>query len=64
MPKREYYTPQEVAEMLKVTVGTVRNWYRSGELTVMRAGRAIRIKPSDLNKFLKIRGKSSDKAEE
>lgn len=58
MPKKEYYTVQEVAEMLKVTVQTVRNWYRSGDLTVMRAGRAIRVKPADLDKFLKIRGQN------
>lgn len=64
MPKREYYTPQEVAAMLKVTVQTVRNWYRSGDLTVMRAGRAIRIKPADLDKFLKVRGQNSVKSDE
>lgn len=35
---REYMTVTEVAEMLGVSLGTVRNWIRAGEVTSFKIG--------------------------
>ena len=49
----ELYTPQEVADYLKVDVRTVYRWLREGELNALRFRREYRISESDLRDFLK-----------
>lgn len=52
----ELLTVQEVAEYLKVNQQTVRNWVDREELTAVRAGaRRVRIRQSDLDRFLEQR---------
>lgn len=41
-------TPEEVAERLSVTVKTVREWLRTGELTGVKLGRIWRVREEDL----------------
>jgi len=47
--EHEYYTVREAADVLRVSVPTVRRWIRSGQLKAYRVGkRSIRISSSDL----------------
>ena len=50
-----YYTPQEIADKLKVSISSVRKWYASGKLESTKAGRMIRISEQQLDRFLKQR---------
>jgi len=51
----QLYTPQEVAEYLKVKPNTVYRWLRSGELSAIRFQREYRVSESDLREFLQAR---------
>jgi excisionase family DNA binding protein len=48
----QLYTPQEVADYLKVDVRTVYRWLREGEMNAIRFQREYRIGESDLQDFL------------
>jgi len=48
----QLYTPQEVADYLKVDVRTVYKWLREGELNALRFRREYRISETDLRDFL------------
>ena len=48
----EYLTPDEIAERLRVTGKTVRQWCRLGKLKAIRAGKQWRVTPGDLHTFL------------
>jgi acetyl-CoA synthetase len=48
----QLYTPQEVADYLKVDVRTVYRWLRDGELHALRFRREYRISETDLRDFL------------
>ena len=47
----QLYTPQEVADYLKVDVRTVYRWLREGEMNAIRFQREYRIGESDLQDF-------------
>lgn len=48
-----YYTTEEVAELLKVNVESVRRWVRDGKLgSVKLSGKFIRISQDDLDAFI------------
>ena len=49
----EFYTPDEVAERLKITANTVRRWCRTGVLPSIKVGLSRRIKKEDLDKVEK-----------
>ena len=49
----QLYTPQEVADYLKVDVRTVYRWLRDGEMNALRFRREYRISETDLRTFLK-----------
>lgn len=54
----EVYTVQEVAQNLKVSERTVRNWIESGELPAFPIGkRGYRISRADLQAFIDERKK-------
>lgn len=53
--KIEYFTLEEVADMLKVAYLTVYRWVRSGKLEDVKAGKQYRIEKSKLDKFLTTR---------
>jgi excisionase family DNA binding protein len=48
----QLYTPQEVADYLKVDVRTVYRWLRKGEMNAIRFQREYRVAESDLKEFL------------
>ena len=45
-------TPEEVADILRVTRRTVYEWLRTGRLRGLKAGPFWRIRPEDLARFL------------
>jgi len=47
-----FLTPQEVSDVLRVSVYTVRRWIKEGELPAYKVGRFWRIKQGDLDKWL------------
>ena len=49
----KFYTVVEVAEILKVTEGTIRDWIRKGKLGATKLGgtKTVRISEEDLTKF-------------
>lgn len=49
-------SPREVAEILSVTPGAVRNWVRKGKLRGYKAGRLIRVRMEDVEAFLQGKG--------
>jgi len=55
MAEMTYYTPQEVAEILKVHRRSITRWIREGRLTAVRVGQQYRISKQDLEKFLEQR---------
>ncbi len=52
MLSRPFYTTQEIAELLKVSEATVRNWIHDEELRAVRIGRDFRVAARDLEAFL------------
>jgi excisionase family DNA binding protein len=64
MPK--YYTPEEVAQELRVTRRTVYEWLTSGRLRGMRAGNRWRVDLRDLEAFMQPGrgGRQTDEAAE
>jgi len=46
----QYYTPEEVAKILKVHLNTIYNWLASGELKGCKVGDLWRIRREDLPK--------------
>ena len=51
--EEKVYTVEEIAELLKVKVYTVREWLRTGKLKGFKmGGRVWRVKESELDKFI------------
>lgn len=48
----EYYTLQEVAELLKVKYLTIFRWVRSGKLPAYKFGKQYRVSKQILQKFI------------
>mgnify|MGYP001067158726 CR=1 FL=1 len=48
----KYFTVQEVADSLKVSSQTVRNWITSGELKALKLKYNVRITEKDLKEFI------------
>ncbi len=59
-----YYTPQEVAERLKLRVHTVYDYIRKGRLPAVRLGNRCRIAQADLEAFLARTGAPVSRAGE
>jgi len=50
--RRSFLTPQEVSDLLRVSVYTVRRWIKEGDLPAYKVGRGWRIEEDDLNTWL------------
>jgi len=48
----EYYTPQEIANKLKIDIRTVYRWIKEGSLKAVKIGRFWRISESELKRLL------------
>ena len=51
-PIDKLYTPEEVAEVLRVKTRTVMEWLRQGKLKGVKLGKLWRIKESELSAFI------------
>lgn len=47
-----FYTPQEVADKLKVNIRTIYRWIREGKLKAVKVGELWRISEKELYKLL------------
>jgi excisionase family DNA binding protein len=65
-PMPKYYTPEEVAQELRVTRRTVYEWLTTGRLRGMRAGNRWRVDVQDLETFIQPggSGRAGDEAAE
>jgi excisionase family DNA binding protein len=48
----EFLTVEEIANTLKVSVQTVRNWIKTGKLPALKVGRQWRVRKEDFEKYL------------
>lgn len=53
MADEKLLTPDQVAERLQVSVQTIYTWMRSGYLPSVKMGRLWRVRPNDLEDFIK-----------
>lgn len=51
----EYYSPKEIATLLKVNVITVRRWIDKGKLPAIKLDKDLRVNKKDLNNFIEQR---------
>ena len=49
---QSFLTPQEVSDLLRVSVHTVRRWIKEGSLPAYKVGRVWRIREAELDKWL------------
>ena len=49
----EYLTADEAAQRLRVHGDTIRDWCRTGQLRATKVGKQWRIRPTDLDSFMK-----------
>lgn len=47
-----FLTPQEVSDLLRVSVYTVRRWIKEGDLPAYKVGRGWRISEADIAEWL------------
>jgi putative molybdopterin biosynthesis protein len=50
---KTFLTPQEVSDLLRVSVYTVRRWIKEGDLPAYKVGRGWRISESDIDEWLR-----------
>lgn len=50
--QQRFLTPQEVSDLLRVSVYTVRRWIKEGNLTAYKVGRGWRIGESEIGEWL------------
>lgn len=53
MIQDQYYSIEEVANVLKVAYLTVYRWIQSGKLKAVKAGKQYRIERFELDRFMK-----------
>jgi len=50
--RQTFFTPQEISDMLRISVYTVRRWIKEGSLPAYKVGRGWRISNVDLAQWL------------
>lgn len=60
MIDEEYISPNEAADRLQVSPKTIRKWCQARRLPYVKVGGRIRIRPADLELFVKRYGSSSE----
>ena len=53
----KFYTPQEIADLLKLDVQTIRAYIRAGKLKAAKLGREYRISEDRFKEFMEEREK-------
>jgi putative molybdopterin biosynthesis protein len=51
--QQSFLTPQEVSELLRVSVYTVRRWIKDGDLPAYKVGRGWRISETEIDEWLR-----------
>jgi len=59
--EEKYYTPQEIAAILKVAYMTVYRWIRGGKLKAYQVQKQYRIGEADFKKFMQANKKIPNK---
>lgn len=49
---KQYYTVEDIAKELEVSVDTIRNWIKSGRLEAFKVGRDYRISREQFQRFM------------
>jgi excisionase family DNA binding protein len=49
----ELFTPEQAAAILQVSPKTLKDWLRAGKLPGCKIGRFWRVKPADLDAFIR-----------
>lgn len=52
MTEEQFYTVDELAQILKVNPMTVYRWIKTNKLMSLKAGKQYRVKKEDLDNFL------------
>jgi excisionase family DNA binding protein len=52
LPEKEFYSPEEIGQMLGLSDETIRGYIRSKELQAYRFGKSWRVHKKDFEKFL------------
>lgn len=52
MEKQEFYTAEEVAEMLKVNIMTIYRYIKAGKIKAHKIGKNFRIEKTEFEAFL------------
>lgn len=52
MKKMDFYTAQEVADILRVNIMTVYRYVKAGKLNAYKLGKEFRIEKKEFEKFL------------
>ncbi|MGD2147417.1 MAG: helix-turn-helix domain-containing protein [Anaerolineae bacterium] len=61
LPSHAFLTPEEVSDLLQVSVYTVRRWIKQGELPAYKVGRLWRIDQVDLSRWLNQQRPSNER---
>ena len=56
--EEKYYTPKEIAELLKINYMTVYRWIRDGKLEAYQVQKQYRIKEADFSRFMEANKKA------
>jgi excisionase family DNA binding protein len=59
--QQPFLTPQEVSDLLRVSVYTVRRWIKEGHLPAYKIGRGWRIRESDIGEWLERHQSGTDR---
>lgn len=57
---KQYLTVEDIADLLGVSVDTVRNWIKQGRLEAYKVGRDYRISNEQFEKFMEARRTRKD----
>lgn len=52
MEKHQFFTAEEVAEMLKVNIMTIYRYIKAGKIKAFKLGKNFRIEKKELDRFL------------
>lgn len=52
LPEKEFFSPEEIGQMLGLSNETIRGYIRSKELEAYRFGKSWRVRKRDFEKFL------------
>lgn len=52
MTSETFYTVEEIADQLRVSIYTVREWIKAGKLEAVKVGKHYRVSETQLNNYL------------